>query len=506
MRNIATAGGHGAAIMNDNLIMTGSAASPLWRVLKAPFTRRAWAEVRYALATLPLALAGVVYTLLTIENGPMWAVSAAGVRKFAAGSRFFARELLGEDVPAPPRLRSVPTFKVRTPEPERLAVVAQAAQAAGTGGYTGAGGALPKVWVWETKSGVTIRRLPASRIAELAAEAGITIEEMQPGNKVASWLGGRILDPVAWRARGYFALKLPLAVVGVAVAAAGWLGGLFCLTFPAWRSLVSHNLLAGFHLVNLAASFTLLPLGAALLLAGPSLLHGVTEADRWLVRNLLGPSSPAERIRALEESRARAVDDSAARLRAIERDLHDGTQAQLVALAMKLGLAKDKLQDAAAVDLARITQLVDDAHRSALEAIADLRTLARGIHPAVLDSGLADALATLAARGAVPVEVITDIPERPSAAIETIAYYSAAELLTNVAKHSGARRATLEAVHVPGLLRVRVSDDGQGGAYPAPRGGLLGLAERIRTVDGRLEISSPRGGPTVVTVELPSHA
>jgi signal transduction histidine kinase len=102
--------------------------------------------------------------------------------------------------------------------------------------------------------------------------------------------------------------------------------------------------------------------------------------------------------------------------------------------------------------------------------------------------------------------VITDIGERPSAAIETIAYYSAAELLTNVAKHSGARHATLETVHVPGLLRVRVSDDGKGGAYPAAHGGLRGLAERVRTVDGRLEISSPRGGPTVVTVELPSHA
>ena len=132
--------------------------------------------------------------------------------------------------------------------------------------------------------------------------------------------------------------------------------------------------------------------------------------------------------------------------------------------------------------------------------------MARGIHPPVLDNGLADALATLANRSAVPVELITDIPERPSAAIETIAYFSAAELLTNVAKHSGARRATLEAVHVPGLLRVRVTDDGAGGARPVQDGGLRGLAERVRTVDGRIEIDSPQGGPTTVTVELPSHA
>jgi signal transduction histidine kinase len=124
----------------------------------------------------------------------------------------------------------------------------------------------------------------------------------------------------------------------------------------------------------------------------------------------------------------------------------------------------------------------------------------------VLDKGLADALTTLAARSAVPVELVTDIPERPSAAIETIAYFCAAELLTNVAKHSGARHATLEAVHVPGLLRIRVGDDGRGGASPVPDGGLRGLAGRVRPVDGRIEISSPRGGPTVVTVELPSHA
>jgi signal transduction histidine kinase len=132
--------------------------------------------------------------------------------------------------------------------------------------------------------------------------------------------------------------------------------------------------------------------------------------------------------------------------------------------------------------------------------------MARGIHPPALDNGLADALATLANRSAVPVELVTDIQERPSAGIETIAYFSAAELLTKVARHSAARHATLEAVHVPGLLRVRVTDDGAGGARPVPGGGLRGLAERVRTVDGRIEVSSPQGGPTSVTVELPSHA
>jgi signal transduction histidine kinase len=157
-------------------------------------------------------------------------------------------------------------------------------------------------------------------------------------------------------------------------------------------------------------------------------------------------------------------------------------------------------------DLDRVLELVVAAHRGAKEAVIELRDLARGIHPPVLDQGLGIALTSLAARSEVPVELVIDLPERPSAAIETIAYFCAAELLANVAKHSGARHATLDAVHVPGLLRVRVSDDGCGGARIEARGGLAGLAERVKTVDGRLQLSSPPAGPTVVTVELPSHA
>jgi len=228
----------------------------------------------------------------------------------------------------------------------------------------------------------------------------------------------------------------------------------------------------------------------------------------WTVYRLQQDS--VGRVRELEQSRAHLVDDSAARLREIERDLHDGAQAQMIAVAMKLGLAKEKLSGTingtAQPELERILELVDAAHRGAKAAVTELRDLARGIHPPVLDHGLGTALTTLAARSHVPVELVVDLPERPSAAIETIAYFCAAELLTNVTKHSGARHATLAAVCVPGLLRVRVSDDGSGGARLESHGGLAGLAERIGTVDGRLQVSSPYGGPTVVTVELPSHA
>jgi len=240
---------------------------------------------------------------------------------------------------------------------------------------------------------------------------------------------------------------------------------------------------------------------AALPLAGAVLIF-------WTVYRLQQDS--VLRVRELEQSRAHAVDDSAARLRQIERDLHDGAQAQMVAVTMKLGLAMKKLggmvDGTGQTDLDRVLDLVAAAHRGAKEAITELRDLARGIHPPVLDYGLDAALSTLAARSDLPVEIVLELPERPSAAIETIAYFCAAELVANAAKHSGARHATLEAAHVPGLLRVRVSDDGSGGAHVEARGGLAGLAERVGTVDGRLQISSPPGGPTVVTVELPSHA
>jgi len=259
-------------------------------------------------------------------------------------------------------------------------------------------------------------------------------------------------------------------------------------------------LLASFHWLGALTWLAALPL------AGAALIF-------WTVYRLQQDS--VLRVRELEQSRASLVDDSAARLRRIERDLHDGAQAQMVAVAMKLGLARDKLggtiagitvAGTAQADLERVLELVDAAHRGAKEAITELRDLARGIHPPVLDHGLGTALATLAAGSDPPVELVVDLPERPSAAIETIAYFCAAELLTNVAKHAGARHATLEAAHVGGLLRIRVSDDGCGGARLEERGGLAGLAERVRTVDGRLQVSSPPGGPTVVTVELPSHA
>ena len=480
--------------MSDNQTMAGVTISPVRRALTAPFTRRAWAELGYAVISFPLALGAFVFSLVTLHNGIFWAGSAPALRKLGGANRYLTLRMLGEDIPAPPPLRPHSYVRVRTPDADRLAALAEAEDA--------------KVKRRGTR--VRIGGMLATRIAELAADEHIVIHAMNP-DRVLGWYRGAIRDTQAWKIRGYFLMKPVIASFHLVVAAGFWLAGLFYLTYPAWQEFAGAGPgLGSGHPVPLAASFLFVPLGAALLLASPWLTRGVCELDLLLVRGFLGPSSDpaalAERVKSLEAARAHVVDDSAARLRSIERDLHDGAQAQLVALAMKLGLAKEKLEDTAPADLSRVAQLVDDAHRNAIEAIAELRTLAKGIHPSVLDNGLPDALTTLAARSAVPVELVVDIQERPSAAIETIAYFSAAELLANVAKHSGARHATLEAVHVPGLLRIRVTDDGRGGASAVPGGGLRGLAERIRTVDGSIDMDSPSGGPTVATVELPSHA
>jgi signal transduction histidine kinase len=215
-------------------------------------------------------------------------------------------------------------------------------------------------------------------------------------------------------------------------------------------------------------------------------------------------------VRTLEQARTQTVDASAATLRRIERDLHDGTQAQLVALAMRLGMAKEKLEDADDLDLDRVRELVEEAHRGAKEAIAELRDIARGIHPPALDIGLEGALATLAARSAVPTEVAVDLQTRPTPAIEAIAYFCVAELLANVAQHAHASRASVSCAQQGTWLRLVVRDDGRGGAQRTTIGstssGLSGLTDRVHAVDGRLHLTSPPGGPTVVTVDLPLAA
>ena len=322
-------------------------------------------------------------------------------------------------------------------------------------------------------------------------------------------------DGPGWRAVAYPLVKLPILVAEVyAVFFAAV--GLVNLTYPFWWRLFRNHPpgvrlqpvpvltpFGSFDVATFAGTFAAFAAGAAMVLAAPWVARGAAAADVWLMRGMLGPGRLARRVADLEQTRALAVDDSAALLRRVERDLHDGAQIRLATVAMNLGMAREKLSDD---NRPEVRELIDAAHHGAKEALIELRNLARGIHPPALDNGLAAALATLAASSAIPVELVTTIPRRPAPAIETIAYFCAAELLANATKHSHANTIAIGVTERDRMLVLRVSDDGRGGADPARGSGLSGLAQRVRTVDGSLEIMSPRGGPTQVTVQLPLHA
>ncbi|AGL18265.1 sensor domain-containing protein [Actinoplanes sp. N902-109] len=331
-------------------------------------------------------------------------------------------------------------------------------------------------------------------------------------------------DAAGWRVVVYQVAKLPVGLIQL-YAAFFWIGGLVNLGYPLWWG-AFRNHPAGttlsplpvftplglfgegtFHVATRPGTFAAAGAGAAMLLVAPWITRAITALDGWLIRRLLGPGRLAQRVHDLELRRALAVDDAAALLRRLERDLHDGAQIRLATLALNLGMARAKLGDHGEVpDPAAARELVDAALRGAKDALVELRGLVRGIHPPVLDNGLADALASLAADRAIPVELTVDIPVRPTPAIESIAYFCAAELLANAAKHSLADRLTVRAAGQHDLLRLSVTDNGRGGADPARGTGLAGLAQRVAVVDGRIGIASPAGGPTEITVDLPLHA
>ncbi|WP_079149141.1 sensor histidine kinase [Streptomyces agglomeratus] len=279
------------------------------------------------------------------------------------------------------------------------------------------------------------------------------------------WLWNGLKDPVGWRTALFAFIRLPWGVLTFAVT----LTGLFVL----WPVL-------------------------------PYLARAMTNADRAMVRGLLCPSGELERrIAELEVDRGVVVDTAAADLRRIERDLHDGAQARLVALAMGLGMAKEKLTGDFK-DPVAAAAMIGEAHGEVKLALQELRDLARGIHPAVLtDRGLDAALSSIASRCTVPVRVSVDLTERPAEAIEGIAYFTVSELLQNVSKHSGARSASVDVRRGGKRLLIRVRDDGRGGARLDGGTGMAGLADRLGAVDGLFTVDSPVGGPTTVTGELP---
>jgi len=424
-------------------------------VVHEPFTKRVWAELGFFLLGSALAAVGLVFVTFTMGAGLILAITFFGLAVLALSlrsargigslQRGLVRSMLGETVDDPQAFVARPGF--------------------------------------------------------------------------LGWLQSCLRDRVAWRAVAYLTLKVPWSVLGAFVAFSLWWDAFALLTAPIFGhngggspvwGLVSAFFPSGYFNGDTGFFRDLvgLVLGAIFFFAAPWVMRGFVNVDRLLVRSLLGPDPMSTRVRSLEQARTQTIDASAATLRRIERDLHDGTQAQLVALAMRLGMAKEKLEDDAEhVDLDRVRELVDAAHRGAKEAIAELRDIARGIHPPALDIGLEGALATLAARSAVPTELSVDLSTRPTPAIEAIAYFCVAELLANVAQHAQASRASVSCAQQGTWLRLVVRDDGTGGAQLSTVGssssGLAGLTDRVHAVDGRLNLVSPPGGPTVVTVDLP---
>jgi signal transduction histidine kinase len=332
------------------------------------------------------------------------------------------------------------------------------------------------VWPAGTRSGYRLRLLP--RLAKLSEGA-------------------------TWREVSYAMLRGPASAAAAFVTLGVWAFGLIMVTLPLFDWSLPGG---GFHVdggaLHEATTVFVAVAGLLVLLAAPQVTRGLAVADAALARRLLGPPGGlAARVAELELSRERVVDAAEAERRRIERDLHDGAQQRLVALAMELGRAKERFTDD--IDAAR--DLVDSAHAHAKAALTEMRDLVRGVHPPVLaDRGLDAALSGLAARCPVPVSVHVDMPVRPKPLVEAVAYFVVAEALTNVAKHSRASEAkvVVEGHGYPGMLAVVISDDGIGGADPNGAG-LSGLAGRVSGVDGRLTVESPYGGPTIIAAELP---
>ncbi|HEX3488112.1 MAG TPA: sensor domain-containing protein [Streptosporangiaceae bacterium] len=433
-------------------------------IVTAPLARRARVEAGYCLATFPLSVFGFVGLILLLAPGLALTGSLVGA--------FIGLVLLG-----------VATMTGR-------------------------------------KLGGVHRRLAARLLGARIDGPPLFIK----GRGILGRIDARLRDAAGWKGIAYLVLKPPLACWGLYFTAVPWLTGLFYLSYPFWWLVLPHQgrgsngrfhplpistpfPAGGQHITTFGEALLICLIGIGALLIAPWTTRLPVIVDMWLMRALLDGSGRSDRIRELEASRARVVDDSAALLRRVERNLHDGAQARLVALTMHLGRARDQLGAGGEPgDLDRARDLMAAAHQDARAALTELRDLARGIHPPALDAGLEDALASLAAASATPAAVTAAIPVRPTPAIETIAYFCAAELLANVAKHSRASHAAVGVTGKEETLVVTVTDDGDGGARIRPGGGLEGLAQRVGAVDGTLDVVSPAGGPTVVTITLPLRA
>ncbi|MEV0317959.1 sensor histidine kinase [Streptomyces sp. NPDC050658] len=318
-------------------------------------------------------------------------------------------------------------------------------------------------------------------------------------------------DPATWRDLQWLLVDMTAGFITVIFAPALLLYCVFgyVLACGVWEPI--HGATGGewygfIHVTSQGRAFLAALLGTALGTLGVYANPAILRAHFRLAGTLLAPTASmrerelALRVDRLTETRHDAVDSSAAELRRIERDLHDGAQARLVAMGMDLGTIEALIEK----DPAKAKEMISRARQNSGEALTELRDLVRGIHPPVLaERGLGDAVKALALRLPVQTDVDVELYGRPEAPVESAAYFAVSETLTNAVKHAGADRIWVDVHHAEGMLRIAVTDNGKGGASVGAGSGLSGIERRLGTFDGVLAVSSPAGGPTMVTMEIP---
>ncbi|MEV7054494.1 sensor domain-containing protein [Streptomyces microflavus] len=313
-------------------------------------------------------------------------------------------------------------------------------------------------------------------------------------------------DPATWRDLQWLLVDMTVGPVVAMLAAALLIYPVEGLVLAAglWHVFRNDPYWYGFVPVDSqGTALAALALGVVILAIGLKAAEPLLRLHFLIARPLLAPTPEqtlAQRVDRLTETRHEAVDTAASELRRIERDLHDGAQARLVAMGMNLGTIEALIEK----DPAQAKKMLAMARESSAEALTELRDLVRGIHPPVLaERGLGDAVKALALRLPVATEVTVELPGRAEASVESAAYFAVSEALTNAVKHAGGDRIWVDLHHGEGMLRISVTDNGGGGARIGSGSGLSGIERRLGTFDGVLAVSSPAGGPTMVTMELP---
>ncbi|MFF3287386.1 sensor histidine kinase [Streptomyces sp. NPDC003023] len=374
------------------------------------------------------------------------------------------------------------------------------------------------VGVFTTPWVMTLVRAHAGRRRLLAArwsEVRIPVRYRHFPGRPLTGVAGRVercsrmlKDPATWRDMQWLLTDMTGGAVLAILAPALILEGVFGLLLAAglWKPIVEAQGTYWYTFLPVtdggSARLAAL-LGAAWMIVALHVNPALVRGHFRLAGAVLAPNRQEEleqRIDRLTETRHDAVDSSAAELRRIERDLHDGAQARLVAVGMSLGTVEALIEK----DPAQAKELIAKARESSAEALTELRDLVRGIHPPVLaERGLGDAVKALALRLPVPAEVEVELPGRVDAPVESAAYFAVSESLTNAVKHSGADRVWVDITYAEGSLRIAVTDNGRGGAVIGAGSGLSGVERRLGTFDGVLAVGSPAGGPTMVTMEIP---